>query len=48
MQVDRLITEYHWGVIHNRPGLDPKSEGHLRPGIHDGVGPLRPADSPPH
>ena len=26
MQVDRLITEYHWGAIHNRPGLDPKSE----------------------
>ena len=25
-QVDRLITEYHWGAIHNRPGLDPKSE----------------------
>ena len=26
MEVDRLITEYHWGAIHNRPGLDPKGE----------------------
>ena len=26
MEVDRLITEYHWGAIHNRPSLDPKGE----------------------
>jgi 4-carboxymuconolactone decarboxylase len=26
MQVDRLITEYHWGAIHNRPGLNPRNE----------------------
>ncbi len=24
MQLERLITEYHWGVIYNRPNLDAK------------------------
>ena len=25
MEVQRFIEEYHWGAIHARPGLDPKS-----------------------
>jgi 4-carboxymuconolactone decarboxylase len=25
MAVQKLIEEYHWGAIHDRPGLDPKS-----------------------
>ena len=25
MQVQRFIEEYHWGAIHARPGLDPKT-----------------------
>ena len=25
MEVQRIVEEYHWGAIHGRPGLSPKS-----------------------
>ena len=48
MEAQKFIEQYHWGAIHGRPGLDPKSRALCSLVRHDRARTVRPPDSPPH